>query len=538
MASKTGGEALSIIKRHFTLTANEISKAYQSSYGYALAAIRLGVAAPEQNLLQKIRHSKITREFASQIEQLYLQPFVKQYEGVQNFSLATFREPASQALKTFAKFAEKIFEIQEITEEDLAALISYQETLAITDVVLAQMHSIAPVDETLAAFLRYEGLLGHAVLFFFRELLRQDPRLEATQTALQQAKLCLEVRNLQAQLQTTEDNIVTALKDHSPNLVELAQQRDHLQQVQTAWQTHHEPLLRFANRFESWHNEIVAWAKEVYVTLDKIEGDVEDTKRLVQENARKLDQLLAQRGLSSQVSPRDGFIQYDNDSLQLIWEQVAQLKRLPSQHPEYAQMSMKLGSVLSSTGDLVEAEQWFQQGLDKADNDDGKAEAYFNIFQVRWRQAFTAKSPADKAQDYANALTALQAAIKLSNGRFALHDINIGYYPILKMLGAGGMGCALLCENHNFMIKGHQQVVVKCFWENLSGSLEQVFNEPFAMHDIAGDYVPKTPISFVNSLNIKYNELRNKRIKKTKASLILLSVKIPPFLSLKRRKWN
>jgi len=187
----------------------------------------------------------------------------------------------------------------------------------------------------------------------------------------------------------------------------------------------------------------------------------------------------------------------------LIWELVAQLKRLSSQHPEYAHMSMKLGCVLSSTGDLVEAELWFQQALDKADNNDDKAEAYFNIFQVRWRQAFTAKSQADKAQDYANALTALQAAIELSNGRFALHDINIGYYPLLKMLGAGGMGCALLCENHNFTIKGHQQVVVKCFWENLSGGLEQVFNEPFAMHDIAGDYVPKT-LDFGYADNVIY----------------------------------
>jgi len=228
-------------------------------------------------LLQKIRHSKITREFAEQIELLYLQPFAKQQGGVQSFSLATFREQASQSLKTFAKLADQIFVIQELTEADLSGLICYQETLAITDVVLAQMHSIAQVDETLAAFLRYEELLGQAVLFFFRELLRQDPRLEATQTALQQAKLCMEVRNLQAQLQTTEDNIVTALKEHSPNLVELALQRDHLQQVQTAWQTHHEPLQRFASRFESWHNEIVAWAKEVYVTLDKIEGDVEET---------------------------------------------------------------------------------------------------------------------------------------------------------------------------------------------------------------------------------------------------------------------
>jgi serine/threonine protein kinase len=59
------------------------------------------------------------------------------------------------------------------------------------------------------------------------------------------------------------------------------------------------------------------------------------------------------------------------------------------------------------------------------------------------------------------------------------------------MLGAGGMGCAFLCQNHNFKIKGHQWVVVKCFWENISDSLEQLFTEPKTMHDVAGDYVPE-----------------------------------------------
>jgi len=93
---------------------------------------------------------------------------------------------------------------------------------------------------------------------------------------------------------------------------------------------------------------------------------------------------------------------------------------------------------------------------------------------------------------YAQALAAFQEAIELDRA-YALHDMSKdkGYYPIKKMLGAGGMGCAFLCQNHNFKIKGHQWVVVKCFWENISDSLEQLFTEPKTMHDIAGDYVPK-----------------------------------------------
>jgi len=135
-------------------------------------------------------------------------------------------------------------------------LISYQQTLAITDLLLEQMSVIELVDETLAAFLRYEGLLGNAVLFFFRELLRKDPRLAATQTALQQAKLCIEVQNLQA---TIAD--LRAQQDKYPVLSEhIEQQVRGLQQ----WQMQRESLLRFASRFESWRQEIVAWAEDKY----------------------------------------------------------------------------------------------------------------------------------------------------------------------------------------------------------------------------------------------------------------------------------
>jgi serine/threonine protein kinase len=500
MASQVGGKAVSIVKEHFTFTAYEVTGAYQDSYGYALAAIRLGVIAPAPSLVQKVRYSKITREFAQQIERQYLQPFVQQ-QGVEE--LAVFREQVSEALLVFSKHKDGLLEIQEISEEDLAALISYQQTLAMTDLLLEQMSAIAPVDEGVAAFLRYEGLLGNAVLFFFRELLRKDPRLAATQTALQQAKLCIEVQNLQA---TIAD--LRVQQDKYPVRSEqIEQQVRGLQQ----WQTQHESLLRFASQFESWRPEIVAWAEDIYAALGKLEEDVGETRRLVERFDRKLNKLLAQRGLSSQVSPGDGVILYDDESCQLIQGMLEQLKRLPSQTPGYGQLSMKLGSVLSSSGDLVEAEHWFLQAVDKANNDEVKALAYYNLFQVRWRKAFTElNSPLEKGQGvakqaeiYAEALAALQQAIELSDGRLALHDINKGYYPIIKMLGAGGMGCALLCENHNFMLEGHQQVVVKCFWETPSGNLKQVFKEPLTMNNIAGDYVP-------TALDFGYADNQNK----------------------------
>jgi hypothetical protein len=60
-----------------------------------------------------------------------------------------------------------------------------------------------------------------------------------------------------------------------------------------------------------------------------------------------------------------------------------------------------------------------------------------------------------------------------------------------KYWALAAWACTFLCENQNFKLTGHQWVVVKCFWENISGNLEQLFREPKTMHEIAGDYVPE-----------------------------------------------
>ncbi|RKZ53816.1 MAG: hypothetical protein DRR08_27025 [Candidatus Parabeggiatoa sp. nov. 2] len=67
MASQLGGKAVSIVNEHFTFTAYEVTGAYQDSYGYALAAIRLGVVAPEQSLLQQIRYVSLLSKLSCSI---------------------------------------------------------------------------------------------------------------------------------------------------------------------------------------------------------------------------------------------------------------------------------------------------------------------------------------------------------------------------------------------------------------------------------------------------------------------------------------
>ncbi|KHD08021.2 hypothetical protein PN36_24895 [Candidatus Thiomargarita nelsonii] len=178
-------KAVPIIRAHFTFTPNEITKAYQNGSRYAFIAISVGLDTPDQ------KYSNVTREFAKQ-------------KGLTGTALSDFRKQAIESLRAFSKNTDNLFEIKKaLSEEDLAALIGHRDTLTLTEIVLEQMQRIAPVDKTLAAFLRYDDLLGNAVLFFFREQLRQDDRLEKTQTALQQEGLCLDVQPIGSQVKPT-----------------------------------------------------------------------------------------------------------------------------------------------------------------------------------------------------------------------------------------------------------------------------------------------------------------------------------------------
>ncbi len=71
-------------------------------------------------------------------------------------------------------------------------------------------------------------------------------------------------------------------------------------------------MIRFETRFETRTDEILAWAQEVYTTLDKIEKDVETTKKttaetqsvVIENNAilQALYEQMTRLGLSSRAS--------------------------------------------------------------------------------------------------------------------------------------------------------------------------------------------------------------------------------------------
>ncbi|MCK5719556.1 MAG: hypothetical protein KAH84_06350, partial [Thiomargarita sp.] len=406
--------AIPVIKEHFTLTAAEISKAYQNSCRYSFVAIQIGLESPD-SLIKKVRYPNITREFARQVENDYFQPFSEQHDALRNTLV--------KSLKKWAKTTDKLFVIKEITEEDLAAFIVQRETAAIGDLILAQMADIEAVDDGLSAFLRFKSLLGDSVLFFFREQLRTDSRVQATQMALQQERLCIEVKNVQATL----DDLKETQARHPFLTEQISLQIENLAQ----WQTQHKQLLGFQNRFAGQLDKVLDWAQDLTVNVAFLQEDVAEIKQdgkrnlsLTEQILANLEALMAQQGLSAQMKVRDEFTQHNEQSLQLIKEAWQQFKGLSAQSPDYYRLANNFGSVLSSTGDVKKAIGLFQQVVERSSQPEEQALAYFNLFQLQLRE-----------KQYKVAVNNLQAAIKIDRHRYALHDVH--KYPIKRLLGAG-----------------------------------------------------------------------------------------------------
>ncbi|MEK8019603.1 MAG: hypothetical protein VSS75_022235, partial [Candidatus Parabeggiatoa sp.] len=479
LAKNLGADNLvSILREHFTFTAFEIAQTYQTSYGYALAAISAGLAKDEQKnrFIQTLTHSNLSREFSEQINTDYLQPFADQH----GLNKDTLRQDLLKHIKALSD-QPSIFKAPDrpFTETELAALVHEQGTVAITDLVLTELQKQASLDDTLADFFQYHELLGNAILFFFREIIRKDQRAKITLETLQTAGLWADVRDiktaqatlttsLQQQLEAQKAAVKQALdtgdfgaaSQTMQNLPRLQKTLDeipqHLQAAQTAFQNSQQQLIDFSQRFNTWAGlldetveQVLSAMNAFHTTLIKIDENVET---LLQE----FRQFMQRSDLSRQIKPRDEFTQHNSTSLKLIQAAVAKLKGVSTHHPDYIQLAMMAGSVLSSTslkGDMAEAENLFIQARNEAQNQADKALASFNLFQIRLRR-----------QAYPEALADLQTAIAIDSQRYALHHVE--KYPIVKLLGAGGMGCVFLCHDQ---WREANQVVVKCFWEGRKG---------------------------------------------------------------------
>ena len=238
-------------------------------------------------------------------------------------------------------------------------------------------------------------------------------------------------------------------------------------------QTHYGQFLEFRQCFADWSQLLNVQLADILAALPQLREQLGGIKSDTEEILALIRQLMARGDLSEQVKLRDELTQYSSANLELIKKAGKLWKAISRSDPQYSRVAIGLGSIVSSQGDLQQAEALFTKANQQANNDAERALSQFNLFQVFIRQA-----------DYDKAFAALETAILL-DGRYALHNQHT--YTIKRILGAGGMGCVFLAQ-HRFDGK---LVVIKCFWETAHSSADTLFKEAFYMKDIAGEYIPK-----------------------------------------------
>jgi len=475
-----------LLMTNFTFTTSEIADAFQDSYRYALVAIAAGLIPPEQQRVfwKALFQSKLENEFLQCIEQDYLQDLA-QLQGIRNeTALQAFRKTAVEQCNALAKLT--VFQADNVpfTKAELASFVTETGTFAITDLVLEQLPT--PLDKGLIAFLKYNELLGNAILFFLHKKLGTDRRVTKTLEALQHEGLLLDVRQIKTLVTTTEADLNQAIaKKQFAKVAQLGQKLDGLQHIESVTQSHYARFLDFSRRFASWGALLNVPFEQVLSVMGKIQWKLNDirkfnkNKNVAEKLVEILKYLLKKSDLSLQIKARDEFTQHSSTNLQLIEETLRLLKMIPPSSPQFTRLTIGVGTVVFSTGHLAKAEVLFVQAHQQARNDVEQALSAFNLFQIYVRQ-----------QTYDKALSYLTKAISLNPQAYALHDIH--KYPIERLLGADGMGCIFLCQHR---LKKNQKVVVKCFWKTHKGLLEQVFQESLRIAKIAGEFVPQ-PIDY------------------------------------------
>jgi len=469
-------KAIDLLKENFTFTAAEIAKNFQDSYSYALAAIGSGLVLAEnqRGFWKSLFKANVEMEFSQRLEQDYLLPFARQ-QNLSEDNLFALRKSAIAQCQQMATLT--LFQADDVlfSEKELARFVSESGAGSMTDLVLELVQSQETLDEGVMALLQFEELLGNALLFFLYEQLRKEPRFESTLAALQHEGLLIEVREIKQIVQTTEAKLDQAYAAKQlGDMAQLAQQLERLQKVESVAENHYAQFLDFNQRFAEWAQFLNLQFEQVFKTIADLQNQVGGMKADTEEILAIVRQLQTRADLSDQIKPRDELTQYSSASLALINKARQLLKCLLPSDPEYSRVAIGLGSVVSSQGDLKQAEALFTKAYQQANNDKERALSAFNLFQVFVRQHV-----------YDKALSSLQKAIQFNSQHYALHNEHT--YSIEQILGAGGMGCVFLAR-HRF---NKEWVVIKCFWETRYSSSDALFKEAFLMAEIAGEYVPK-----------------------------------------------
>jgi len=187
---------------------------------------------------------------------------------------------------------------------------------------------------------------------------------------------------------------------------------------------------------------------------------------------------LQKAGVQPQIQPEDEFKNHDNETIKRVAQAIGLLKRTPFKPEARAQALLMAGTALFSLGSVDEARNLLEEALQLANSDEERALMHFNLFQVYLRY--------NTPQCNEIAFEHLQITLDLDTAH-VFYFYEPRKYKLLKLLGAGGMGCAFLAEDMSFS----RLVVLKSFWKTFEHEARDVFKEALAMQKLSREFVPE-----------------------------------------------
>ena len=315
-----------------------------------------------------------------------------------------------------------------------------------------------------------------------------------------------EIKGIQQQQKELQQTLQENKKQLQALNAQIKEINKDTQEIKAALKSQNKEISRFGTRLDELGEqmgdmreliklEANALREAIQDGLDEIRIRLQGLEREIRELKEQIQELLAiMRGQG--LEPRTVTISHEltlhpSANQKTIREVYERLRKLPREKlADYTEMSIKVGTALSSMGALEEAKNCFLSAREEAEKSfnaakDEKARQdwseklatlHHNLHQIFLREGA-----------YTPSLDSLQQAVALDRARYT--PFNMENYQVKRILGAGGMGCAFLCEE----ILSRQMVVVKTFWDARQGKLHEVFGEAFRMNqaDPQGEFAPK-----------------------------------------------
>lgn len=518
---KPGTPISEALTHHFIGKRIQLGEGFQNAYEQAMLAIAGGLAPKEWWNLTDVLQSNVAKEFANS----YVEPRISSFcSALNQKELIQFRKAASQACQEAAEQKETLFPIEQFEEFDFVSMLNQQiDHTQLQRTIFTSIIQVSGIKShpLILDFLRHDQLLLEAIFQFFREELLKNKELNAVFSLLKQEGIQVDLNLLQASQEQIHQMLNNRLQDIDQKLSQLAMMRqsavaipmmqaqidtqsrsyqEEQQNVQgqlqnmgqvfaeakAEWSQFGEDFERDRATFQSWRQECGGQLEHIRTSLTKlhtyleeqlttITGGIEELKQMVTELLNRNQQLTPQLSINSfsMLLPQD--------DIQRIQAAEEKLKALPLEDHRYSEYAIKVASFLASIGGLQKAEHFFLTAKESAhtnNNTINEALALNNLFHLYIQQLA-----------YQKALDSYRNAVRLNPQAHMLFPKE-SYHP-LKILGAGGMGCAFLCEEPYTQ----QQVVVKTFWEEAKThhSYDEVFQEAKFMSgvDREGEFVPK-----------------------------------------------